>query len=397
MDVAVNIEQLLHRAPGGTGRYSARLVTQLTSLFPADTVLPFTALHRREDVVSACRAFGLDAAGVAPPAVLGLPRPLLYEAWHLVGQPRLEWMAPSLRRADLVHAPSPAVPPRGPRPLVVTVHDVAFELYPEAYPPRGRRFHRRGVEAAARRADLVITATEASVREIADHTPIDPRRLRIVPNGVDDAVPTPVETAEVLARYHLEDAPYVLWVGSLEPRKNVGTLVRAFARVVAGDAFPHRLVLAGPVGWLEDGLIPERERAVLGERLRSVGQVSDADLRALYAGAEAFCFPSLSEGFGLPVLEAMVQGTPVVCADVPALREVAGGAAVLVPPLDVPAWTDALGDLLGRPGAREPLRTAGRARAAEFSWGRTAAATRDVYLEALGGPTGPPSTRARNR
>ncbi len=384
MRVALNTEQLLYRAPGGTGRYTAQLVKLLPRVFPGDSVLPLTASHPPAAVAAAFEAFGLTGSHVERPVILRLPRPILYEAWHLLRAPSLEWMAPSVRSADLVHAPSPAVPPRGGRPLVVTVHDVAFKVHPEAYPPRGRWFHERGVAAAARRADLVITGTEAAAEEIAALTAIAPGRLRVVPYGVDDVRATPGETEEALSRFGLSDKPYVLWVGSLEPRKNVGTLVRAFARLVADPAVAHRLVLVGPVGWLTDGLVPAGEQRQLGDRLRTVGQVSESDLRSLYAGADVFAFPSLHEGFGLPVLEAMTQGTAVICSDIPSLREVVARAAVLVPPRDVRAWVDALADVLGSPASRASLGSAGREHARSFSWDRMVIATRAVYAEALG-------------
>jgi alpha-1,3-rhamnosyl/mannosyltransferase len=183
----------------------------------------------------------------------------------------------------------------------------------------------------------------------------------------------------------------VFWLGSLEPRKNVAVLVSAFAQLLAAQPdLPHRLVLAGSSGWLEEGLVPPREQAVLRQRdrLRVLGPVPDDQLRALYAGAALFAFPSRHEGFGLPVLEAMAQGTPVLCADIPALREVAGGAARLVPPMDVEAWVAALGDLLE--GAAhdpaditQPMAAAGRARAASLSWERCIGSTHAVYTEAL--------------
>jgi len=255
--VAVNVEQLLYSSPGGTGRYTSRIVTLLPQLFEGDVVVPFVACHSARQVAAAYRSFGLDTAGVADPARLRIPRPVLYEAWHRLGRPRLDRRPARVAAADLVHAPFPAVPPRGRRPLVVTVHDAAYEVHPEAFPRRGRSFHRRGVEAAARRADLVITVSETAAEEIARFTPIPPERLRVVPNGVDHVIADQSEVASTLARYRLEDRPYVLWVGSLEPRKDVGTLVAAFARLCdEKDAPPHRLVLAGPPGWLGGGAVP---------------------------------------------------------------------------------------------------------------------------------------------
>ena len=367
----------------------ARLAALLPALSMGDEVVPFVAFHRLAQVAAAFERFGLGGSGIGPPVVLPWPRPLLYDAWHVLGVPLPAKHSRSLASCDLLHAPSPAVPPAGRRPLVVTLHDAAFELFPEAYTKRGLRFHRQGVAAAARRADLVITASQAAAAEIAAHTPIPAERLRVVPDGVDHIVASPQEVAEVRAKHGLEDVPYVLWVGTLEPRKNVGTLVKAFAGLSRQGAVPHRLVLVGPEGWLTQGQVADSDRALLGDRLRALGHVADWELRALYAGADLFCLPSLHEGFGLTVLEAMVQGTAVVCSDLAALREVAGQGAEYVVPTDHGAWCVALGELLGDTSRREGLAAAGLRRAAQFGWEHCARATRAVYAEALGGAGGP--------
>jgi glycosyltransferase involved in cell wall biosynthesis len=371
--VAVNVEQLLYRPPGGIGRYTAKLVTLLPRLFPGDEVLAFTAWHPRAEIEAA-----------APGAIrLALPRPVLYEAWHNLDAPRLGWLSSRLREVDLVHAPSAAVPPRGRRPLVVTIHDVAPVLFPEAFPRHGRWFHARGLAAAARRADMVITVSQAARAEILAHSAIAPDRVRVVPNGVDHVTATAAEITATLARFHLTGVAYILWVGTHEPRKDVTTLVQAFAR--AEGLADHRLVLAGPAGWLTADLFPPAVVAALGDRLQMLGHLDLTELRAMYAGATVFALPSRHEGFGLPVLEAMVQGTPVVCSDIAALREVAGGAARLVPAGDVDAWAQALSGLVSDGAAREAQAAAGRAWVAPFSWERTVRETRAVYVEALGG------------
>jgi glycosyltransferase involved in cell wall biosynthesis len=149
------------------------------------------------------------------------------------------------------------------------------------------------------------------------------------------------------------------------------------------DVDRARLALVGPTGWNGRDLVDRSERQRLGDRLRWLGRVDDADLRALYAGARLFAFPSLHEGFGLPVLEAMVQGTAVVCADIAVLREVSGGAARLVPPEDTEAWSAALSELLADDAGRAELAAGGLRRAAQFSWEATVRATREVYVEAL--------------
>jgi glycosyltransferase involved in cell wall biosynthesis len=386
MRVALNLEQLLQTPPGGVGRYTAELARLLPGASPGDPanpteVVPFVASHSRESIGAALRTFHLDGID---PVVLPLPRPLLYDAWHLLGMPGLGRVARRNGPLDVVHAPSVAVPPKGRYRLVVTVHDAAPLIFPETYPARGRWFHRRGIAAAARRADLVITTSRAAAAEIEEHTAIDASRLRVVPNGVDLGDASDEEVDAVRTAFDLPDRPYVLWVGTLEPRKNVGVLVEAFARWAATSDVPHRLVLAGPKGWVEDRdavLAPARR---LGDRVRVIGHVDGAQLRGLYRGADVFAFPSLHEGFGLPVLEAMAQATPVVCADIPALAELTGTAARLVPVNDPDGWASALDDLARDHGERERLAAAGRRRAEAFSWARCIADTVAVYREAVG-------------
>ena len=346
MRVALNLEQLLQPAPGGIGRYTAELARLLPALPSGDgdeiTLVPFVARHRRDEVDTRLHEFGLDGID---PIVLRLPRPLLYDGWHLFRRPRL--VRPRrLHTVDLVHAPSVAVPPKPAAPLVVTAHDAAPLLFPETYPRRGRRFHAQGLAAAAKRADLVITVSPAAAAELGTNTAIPRERIRVVANGVGLEIADDETVDAARRQYELGDTPYVFWIGSLEPRKNVGLLVEAFAHWAAHTGLPHRLVLAGPAGWVEDEasvLAPARR---LGNRVRTIGRVGDPTLSALYRGADLFAFPSRHEGFGIPVLEAMAQGTPVLAADIAALREVAAGAAVLRSPDDPEAWVAALDNLL---------------------------------------------------
>ncbi len=381
MRVAVNAEQLLYRSPGGIGRYTAQLLTVLPALFPADVVLPFTARHPRRAVADALAAAGVAPEVAARATVLGLPRPLLYDGWVGIGWPRL----PPLGEAEVVHAPSVAVPPRGRVPLVVTVHDAAPALFPEAFPPRGRRFHHRGLVAAARRADAVITVSHAAADEIAAHSAIAPDRIRVVPNGVDPPVVDPHRQRSVLGDLGLLDQRYVLWIGSLEPRKGVGTLVAAMGRLARrGRGEQPLLVLAGFPGWRNDSVVDRADVDALGDRLRHVGTVDEETLWALLGGATVFAFPSRHEGFGLPVLEAMSQGVAVVASDIPALRELAGGAARLVPATDVDAWADAVHELLDDDGRRRQLGEAGLARSHAFGVEHMARGVHAVYEEVTG-------------
>jgi glycosyltransferase involved in cell wall biosynthesis len=384
--VAINVEQLFYRVPGGTGRYTAALARALAEEFSGDEVVPFLAWHSGAEVAATFARWQLDKAPLARPARLPLPRPALYEAWARIPFPGPGMFSARVRQADLAHAPTTAAPPTR-CPLVVTVHDAGFALFPEAYTPRGLRWHKMSLERVSERASLVIVPTKAASEEIARLCLIPPERMRVVPNGVDNTRAEPAETEEVLGRYGLAPLSYVLWVGSLEPRKNVTTLVRAFAKLA--PSVPATLVLVGPKGWLHQGIVPTSAVAALGERLRLLGEVADSDLRCLYAGASVFAFPSLHEGFGLPVLEAMAQGAPVVCSELPVLREVSGGAAVFVGALDVDGWSEALASVLEAPSERRAaLVEAGLQRAAELTWERTARETHAVYEEALRGTAG---------
>ena len=340
----------------------------------------FCALHRRQDVVRALAAEGLP--GVAT-TVLPVPRPALYDAWSRLGRPDVAAI-PGLRGTDVVFAPSVAVPPRRRRPLVVTVHDAAACLFPEAFPPRGLRFHQAGLAAASRWADLVLTGSRSPLSELVEHTAIPEERVRVVPNGVDLDVATDDQVAALTRRMDLADRPYVLWVGSLEPRKNVQALL-SLPAALAKAGLPHRLVLAGPEGWGSTaGVARAAAASAPPGSLRLVGRVAAADLASLYRGASLFCFPSTHEGFGLPVLEAMAQGTPVLCSTASSLPEVAGPAARYVADPAPEAWAAAVVELLEDEAALDALRTGGPARAAAFPWAACAAATAAALRDVTG-------------
>lgn len=373
--MAMNVEQLLQPSPGGIGRYTARLAAHLPAA--GWDVLGFCALHRRGDVAAALAADGLADL---PTTTLPLPRPALYDTWARLRWPDVAAVG-RLRAADVVFAPSVAVPPRRRRPLVVTVHDAAPHLFPDSFPARGLRFHRAGIEAAARRADLVITVSESSRAELVERTAIPDERIRVIPNGVDLDVASADEAAALASRLDLADRPYVLWVGSLEPRKNVEALL-SLPAALAAAGLPHRLVLAGPEGWGPTPQVAREAAAATPGTLRLIGQVPAADLAPLYRGASLFCFPSVHEGFGLPVLEAMAQGTPVLCSTASSLPEVGGPAARYVVDPGAEAWAAAVVDLLADEAALASLAAVGPARAAGFPWAAcaraTAAALRDV-------------------
>jgi glycosyltransferase involved in cell wall biosynthesis len=299
------------------------------------------------------------------------------------------WAAPrdlARRPVDLFHGVTGfELPGAGSTRLVTTVHDLIPLRFPRLTPRRHRWAVRLLLPGALRRATRVIAVSEATRAEVLARFGLPAEKVRVVPEAAPPAfgVPVPAAAARVRARYGLE-GPYVLFVGLLEPKKNLAGLLDAVARLVRSGAWGDtRLVLAGAPGWgLED--LPGRIAGLgLDSIVRRLGPVPEADLPALYAGALAFVFPSLWEGFGLPVLEAMAAGTPVVASGRGALPEVTGGAALLVEP-EAGALAEALGAVLADKALRERLREAGLARAQAFSWERTARETMAIYREAVG-------------
>jgi len=318
-----------------------------------------------------------------------LPRPLAYRAWQagrgLAGPTGL-LNRPAAEPPDLVHAPSLAVPPAGRQPLVVSVHDAAVNVVPGAFSARAVGFHLRGMRDAAKRAAVILTVSEAAADDICRHTPMVRSRVRVVHHGVDPPAMDEAEAEARTKRLGLAGRPFVLWVGSLEPRKGVDTLVGAMAELSRSSAGAEvALVLAGYEGWLSSTLIGPADRSALGDRLVRLTGVSERDLWALYRRATLFASPSLYEGFGLPVLEAMSQARAVVASDIPAHREVAGHAALLVAPRDKAAWVQALEALLANESERHRLGRQAAARAALFTVERFWRATTEVYAELLGG------------
>ncbi len=298
------------------------------------------------------------------------------------------WIAPrdlARRPVALFHGVTgfelPAAP--GTR-LVTTVHDLIPLDWPALVPRRHRWAVRCLLGGALRRARKVIAVSEATRQQLLARYRLAPDKVAVVPEAAAPgfAPPPPAAVAAVRDRYGLA-GPYVLFVGLLEPKKNLPAVLAAVARLrTAGDWGARTLALAGAAGWGTEGLDRQVARLGLQATARFLGPVPDADLPALYAGAEAFVFPSLWEGFGLPVLEAMAAGAPVVASRRRALPEVTGGAALLTEP-EPAAVAEALGRLLADRALRERMREAGLARARAFSWERTAAETLAVYRAAL--------------
>ncbi len=301
---------------------------------------------------------------------LPLPRALLYESWHRLRKPKVEH---ATGRIDLIHATSIAMPPAS-VPVVVTIHDLAFLNDPSHFTPRGVSFFKRGLELALAEATLVVCPSQATLAD-CERRGFQPERLRLIPMGVDVQPAGLDQIASARRRYGVE-RPFIMWTGTIEPRKNLTRLLQAFE--ILGQ--PHDLVLVGPQGWNEDiGATIARG----GGRIKTLGFVPHADLRPLYAAASVFCFPSLFEGFGLPVLEAMSQGTPVVTSRGTSTEELAQGAGILVDPYDSDSIAEGIERVLEDEALSEELAEKGRRRAAHYSWERTAESLGYVYREAV--------------
>ncbi|MGY1641356.1 glycosyltransferase family 4 protein [Geodermatophilus sp. SYSU D00703] len=362
MRVGVLLEQLLAPVPGGTGRYSAELAAALVPTAPAGcSVSGWTAWHRD---VSAARV-----PGVRGPRRLPAPRRVLAEAWRRGRGPRP-------RGADVVHAPTLLVPPRSRVPLVVTVHDTVPWTHPETMTPRGVQWHRDMAARAAAGAAAVVVPTAAVAESLRRHLDV---RGRVVVGGagVTVRVAAPPDVDRRAAALDLPPSPFLVSLATLEPRKGLDVLLRALAEPAAPDV---PLVVVGQPGW--GGTDPVALAGSVGlpeARVRVLGRLPDEDVGAVLSRAAALVAPSRAEGFGLPVLEAMAAGVPVVSSDDPALVEVGGGATVTTPVGDPAALAEALAQVVGDADLRQRLRTAGLRRAADFSWEDVARRTWELY------------------
>jgi glycosyltransferase involved in cell wall biosynthesis len=355
MRVGLVLEQCLAPVPGGTGRYTREVAAALARRAPAGSaVAGATAWHR--DIV---RIPGVPAFRLA------MPRRALVALWE-------RGIGPAVG-GEVVHALTPLAPPRRSTPLVVTVHDAVPWTHPETLTRRGARWHRAAIQRAARTADIVVVPTRAVAAELARHVSLGDR-VRVIGEGVSADLRVPADADVRAERLRLPEQ-YLLTVATLEPRKGLAVLLARLARTEA-PRLP--LLVVGQPGWGGLDLAAEAARLGIGDRVRVLGHVPDADLGVLMARATALVMPSRAEGCGLPMVEAMSLGTPVVTSPDAALVEVAGGASLVAADDEL---AGALRSVVEDHELRSRLAAAGRVRAGAFTWDAAADALWAVYGE----------------
>ena len=362
------------RQRAGIGRYTRHLVSALA-----------VADHKNQ--------YTLFCAGEGPapaywPANFGVrvtrvPSRALAVGWHKLKLPiAVERFSGD---ADIFHSPDFTLPPLRTARGVVTIHDLSFLKLPQCADPGLRDYLTKNVPRAVSRARRVLADSHNTKRDVVELLHVSDDKVAVVYAGVEPRF-RPVRDAAQLARirdrYRLPEL-FVLFVGTIEPRKNLSRLITAYSDLRRQVGLPHQLVISGAKGWLYDDIYEQVTREGLTEDVLFPGFVDDADLPALYTLADLFVFPSLYEGFGLPPLEAMACGTPVIASDNSSLPEVLGSAALLVPAEDTTAITGAMARVLGDADLRTRLSDLGRIQAARFTWAGTANQLMDEYQKVL--------------
>ena len=302
--------------------------------------------------------------------------------WEQLAQPS----AARRQGLDLIHAPFCVGPLAATCPFVVSIHDLSFFRYPELFRPMNRRYLQPLTRLSARRASLVLASSESTRQDVVDILGVPPGKIAVVHLGVEPDL-QPVDSPGRLAAFRQSRSlpeRFILFLGTLEPRKNLPTLLAAYARLCQRPGFAHYLVIAGGKGWYYDEIDAAVQHLGLGGRVLFPGYVPDNELSLWYSAADLFVYPSLYEGFGLPPLEALACGTPVVASDSSSLPEVVGDAGLVVPPLDDGALAEAMERLLNDAALASELRRRGLARARAFSWQRVARETSSTYHRVLG-------------
>lgn len=348
-----------------------------------NVLLGLARLDQETEYILLCKPEDVDAMPVLGPNFRVVPeRARLYSFGEQIRLP----MALARERVHLLHEPHYTLPPATRCRSVVTIHDCIHLMFPRDLPNRLAYAYARGsIWSAAKRADRVLTVSEASKRDILRFVDVPPEKVSVIHNAIDERFLQPPDEAHmdrVRQRYQLNH-PFVLYAGNIKPHKNVERLIDAFGRARSGGLEDLRLVIVGDEISKYPGLRQAVHRHRLDKHVRFLGFQPQETLASFYRLARAFVFPSLYEGFGLPPLEAMACGTPVITSNLSSLPEVAGGAALLVDPYDPDDIADAIRRAVTDDDLRATLTAKGRARARDFSWGQSVSAIHRIYMEVL--------------
>lgn len=371
MRICVDIQAAVSQR-AGVGRYTRHLVEHLGAMAQTtDELRLFYFDFRRRGLDFACR-------GAHPCPVRWIPGKYVQQAWKRFHWPPFNWFS---GKADLYHFPNFTIPPLRQGRTLVTIHDMSFMRHPEFAETKNLMYLTSMIHNTARRADAIITDSHFSKREIEDCLGVPPEKVFAIHLGVATQGDRPTPDQIMAGRQKLALArPYLLTVGTIEPRKNLPFMIEVFEQLEGLDC---DLVIAGMPGWKVEPIMERMNRSPKRDRIRYLDYVPDAQLPALYAGAELFLITSFYEGFGFPPLEAMAYGTPVISSAGGSLEEVLGEAALIMPKFDSSAWASAIRDLLNDPARRARLSKQAPAHAAGFSWSETARQTWDVYRRVL--------------
>jgi glycosyltransferase involved in cell wall biosynthesis len=377
MRVGLNLLYLVPRQVGGTEIYARRLIAALGRRHPEAEFIVFCGREAATELPDPgwpknVRVWRLPVSCAIKPLRL---------AAELVQLPA----AAAKARVDLLHSLGTTTPVVTSCPRVVTLHDVIYDVYPDSFAAAARWGLKVIVPLGARRAQRVVTSSQATRDDLIERFGLDPARIDVVYLGYGmREVGKPAPEALLRRRLELGDAPVLLTVAAALPHKNLDRLLAAVARLDVGDRPPPTLVMVGHAGRQTEHLHARAAELGIADRVRITGWVDDAELEGLYRMAHAFVYPSLHEGFGMPVLEAMRRGVPTACADATSLPEVAGDAALLFDPTSVDAIARTTARLFVDAGLSARLGEAGIARAKRFSWEVTAEGMWATYGRAAG-------------
>jgi glycosyltransferase involved in cell wall biosynthesis len=360
---------------GGIGRYTRELVQATLSQQADHMYVLFSAPPPLNKALSQI----FPGNGQVTYKVAPVSEQWLYRMWYRARLPV------SVQRftgkLDLFHSPDFVLPPvSGNIPTLLTVHDLSFVHYPDVYPEVLVNYLNKVVPWSVARATHILADSAATKQDLVAIWQVPDEKITVLYSGVNAAfarVTAGEKITAVRQKYHLGEAPYLLSVGTVQPRKNYQMLIQAFAPLAA--KFPHHLIIAGGKGWLYDEMMAEVEKQGVAERVHFIGFVDDEDLPALYSGAALYLFPSLYEGFGLPMLEAMACGVPVIASDVSSLPEVGAETAVLLPPHDLIQWTQKIDTLLSDSAQRQKMTEAGYKQVQKFSWQKASTQLLTLY------------------